>query len=117
MMVRFFTLALLVCLPFLCGFASAAALAPTPLAPAAPQAQAHSIRGVISSIDAQRRSFVLDLASGRQVTVHVSQNTRITVGGHPATFARLAVGQRASVSGRYDTARMVLHAHSVTAQN
>lgn len=105
-------LALLACLPLVNGVAQAAAAAPV-----APQAQHQSIRGVISSIDAQQRQFELDLRNGRQVTVQVGAHTRITVGGNPATFASLAVGQRASVTGRYDPQRMVFHAHTVAARN
>ncbi len=119
MMIRSITcaLALLVSLPFLSGFAGAAALAPISPGPSAPQAHAQSIRGVISSIDAHQSSFVLDLHSGHQVTVRVNHNTRITVGGHPATFASLAIGQHARVTGRFDPAHMVFHAHTVAARN
>jgi len=110
-------LALFVSLPFLCGFAGAAALAPIAAAPAAPQANhPQSISGVISSIDVNQRSFVLDMRSGRQVTVRVNQNTRIAVSGQPATFASLAIGQRARVTGRYDSAQMVFNAQSVAAR-
>jgi hypothetical protein len=77
----------------------------------------HALLGTISRIDTGHRAFVLDTRAGRQVRVRVTQNTRIAVDGSAATFADLAVGQHARVTGRKDPLRPIFVARTVQARN
>jgi hypothetical protein len=78
---------------------------------------ADHVAGVIEKILPAKHGFVLTRPNGNKVFVQLKPKTKIRVDGQPATFADLAVGQKARAIGKFGPKHHKFVAARVRAKN
>ena len=72
-----------------------------------------SFYGLIKSVDASAKTFVLTSEDKGDISVKISDTTKITKGNTVGTFSDITVGSKVTASGLYNTESKVLEADSV----
>lgn len=84
---------------------------------AAPAGNHAKVAGKISAIDAPSHTFVVTRPDGSKRKVKVTPKTKLRVDGQAATFADLAVGQKATAVGKKGPGGQLLVAARVRAKS